>query len=531
MRIIIFIGVFFVSLSCSYSTPALERESDDELELLERFSSKQSCSITPTFKLRFNLELSEEILSDEFIILVADDIEGPCSVDLDCNDDALCVESCCQRSVVDAAFLADFRRYPLSQKRKERLIELSYQLSGDYKSILLTPKVPLDEKRQYRIIISDRVVSRDGYFLRRVKVLPFLTTSRESSRPIAELLSPEPMQTNIDRNLNRILIRFSRDVRRKENKAIRLRNTQGEYMLLSARSADGVCPARSGFFRCLILTPQNIFKPLTTWSVVFPDDIVDESSQTLFNRELSGFAFGEHFDFEDPYLEGTAFSFADHCLLVDAKASEAVDLKISSSKGETIWAIDESFFRLGIPISLPYYASLELFISDRCGNSIIENDHYVQRDVNEKLVISEIMVNPKGHEPDQEYIELYNWGDDLFIRGWSLMIGDKKRVELPDVLIPKRRYVLIVNEDYQSLTRDDPTPAKDTLFLRIKGLNLKNSGSSIRLLNAQSLLVSRYFGHFDMSAKKNEGLAIHRNLVERCDIAKNWQINDPSPGK
>ena len=101
------------------------------------------------------------------------------------------------------------------------------------------------------------------------------------------------------------------------------------------------------------------------------------------------------------------------------------------------------------------------------------------------VVINEVMANPAGKEPDQEWVELYNDGAaPVNIGGW-LFEDVGGQAQLPDLAIAPGQYALLVNSSYDESGWGDRPPAQGTLLIRLEQLaksGLSNAGEPLRLL-------------------------------------------------
>ncbi len=109
------------------------------------------------------------------------------------------------------------------------------------------------------------------------------------------------------------------------------------------------------------------------------------------------------------------------------------------------------------------------------------------------LVLNEIMANPAGKEPDQEWVELYNDGQErVSLVGWVLE-DSGQQTPLPDYEVAPGEYVLVVNASYREDSDADRKAAAGTMLLRVDRLGksgLSNSGEDLRLRNDAGQLMS-----------------------------------------
>ncbi len=111
------------------------------------------------------------------------------------------------------------------------------------------------------------------------------------------------------------------------------------------------------------------------------------------------------------------------------------------------------------------------------------------------VVINEVLANPIGAEPAQEWIELYNDGaEPVNLRGWTLSDGTGESV-LPDATLGPGRYALMVTAKFDVAPDWDVVPAPGVLLLSVSAIGkggLANSGEPLRLSTSEGVVVSRF---------------------------------------
>jgi hypothetical protein len=147
------------------------------------------------------------------------------------------------------------------------------------------------------------------------------------------------------------------------------------------------------------------------------------------------------------------------------------------------------------------------------------------------LVITEVLANPVGPEPEQEFVELYNDGLAMADLGHFVIedIGGTTTIPAGVVLMPGA-YALIVNLGYDVDSEYDPSPANGTLVVRVDKLGkggLKNDGEPLKLIDRRGKVVSR----FPPLPKPKSGLSVHR-IAPRVasDDTEGFARAEPTPG-
>lgn len=113
-----------------------------------------------------------------------------------------------------------------------------------------------------------------------------------------------------------------------------------------------------------------------------------------------------------------------------------------------------------------------------------------------QLSLHEIQSNPRGAEPDQEFIELFNAGDEPTALS-GIFLGDaadQLGTELPPFELPGKSYVLLVADSFDpSSDKDVPIPAGTPLLRMGKSLTrsgLRNGGETLYLRTAAGVRLS-----------------------------------------
>ncbi|AUX41055.1 hypothetical protein SOCE26_024600 [Sorangium cellulosum] len=110
------------------------------------------------------------------------------------------------------------------------------------------------------------------------------------------------------------------------------------------------------------------------------------------------------------------------------------------------------------------------------------------------VIINEVLSNPRGAEPSQEWVELYNDGDVPAELGRYVLADVGGETELPSTLLEPGAYALVVNEAYTPEDELDPPPCPEALLLRVPKLGnhgLSNTGEPLKLKEGGGAVMSR----------------------------------------
>ena len=142
------------------------------------------------------------------------------------------------------------------------------------------------------------------------------------------------------------------------------------------------------------------------------------------------------------------------------------------------------------------------------------------------VLITEVLADPLGKEPDQEFVEIVNLGSlEISLKGWMLDDNGDRNGDIisNDTLLAPGQVALFVAPTYNPNAGLDPSPdpAAKIIFLEtsIGSNGLKNSeAETIELFDANGVLVSSYNGEV---GSPKEGASVVRWLAELPDGCPN----------
>ncbi|MEA2697534.1 MAG: hypothetical protein QOI66_1805 [Myxococcales bacterium] len=145
------------------------------------------------------------------------------------------------------------------------------------------------------------------------------------------------------------------------------------------------------------------------------------------------------------------------------------------------------------------------------------------------VVITEVLANPAGKEPVQEFVELRNIGDaTVSLEG--LRLEDSRGGDvLPAVELAAGGYAVVVGAGYDPFSPVDVQPRATAVLVRldtrIGSDGLSNSGEAVHLRAAggpDAPVISSYGGWVDVSATAWSGRSVRRAADEACDRPASW---------
>ncbi len=146
------------------------------------------------------------------------------------------------------------------------------------------------------------------------------------------------------------------------------------------------------------------------------------------------------------------------------------------------------------------------------------------------MVLNEVLANPIGAEPDQEWVELTNDGvvsGDLA----DYVLEDAGGLTLlPSAVVAPGELVLLVNDSYDVDASFDVLPDDGTVLVRVPALGkngLSNSGEALLLRDPEGRVVSQ----FPASPKPHAGESVARVRPDALDSeASSFVRAAPTPG-
>ncbi|HEY4395813.1 MAG TPA: lamin tail domain-containing protein [Polyangia bacterium] len=248
-------------------------------------------------------------------------------------------------------------------------------------------------------------------------------------------------------------------------------------------------------------------------------------------------------DVTPPVLANVTVSAAGPCLDVsfttDEPSSGTIVIQAGGVEVDTPAGAGMTRFEVGIPLGgLPATtpAMVTVNATDLAGNTAVSPPFaFTTPAALPPIAITEVLANPKGPEPQQEYVELRNLGDaEVSLAGLRLE-DSKGGDDLPAETLAAGGYALVVTATYDPEEGSDPAPRAGTLLVRVDSRlgsdGLSNSGEAVQLVQGDAV-VSSYGGWVSVSAGSWNGSAVHRLVQTACDSSDAWNHTPlpPTPG-
>jgi hypothetical protein len=477
------------------------------------------------------------------VALVAWPTAGSCMLTPVC-DEGSCERGRCQTDpLTDADLRAALRGDPLDDA-----LPLSHVLSdssfGPATELRVTPLRPLAAHARHSLLVSARdrrgapLVDEHGVaaLLRR----DLVTAARGSSGPEPLLVSPPADAGNVPTDLARVETAFPRPIARDAAATLDLLGDDGSTLaLVDPQPCPGWLPDL-----CLSWRTAAPLSPGVAYQLG-AGTLRDGSGRLAVPPpEPALFRAGAGPDPAPPDLSQLALEERGRCVHAVLTAAEPLRLRISTGAAARELVAPAGPVDLGLALAGPPGAAVPVLVEawDLAGRRAERTFEHVLGDTFDPsappLALTEILANPRGREPAQEFVELVDLrptGPPLQHVGLRLVDGPAGALDLeagdplpPFTSVPGQR-LLVVPTAYDPAEGSDPAPAPGALLVRtdasLAGGGLKNgAGEALALVweagpNGPVLLDS-YGGWHDAGDLPGRSLA---RPAGGCDAPAAWR--------
>lgn len=229
------------------------------------------------------------------------------------------------------------------------------------------------------------------------------------------------------------------------------------------------------------------------------------------------------------------YPLAPGCLRLDNGTAT-----VQGPAGTTLWVLSSAFGwhsavvegggKFVVPLGQSNEgAHLDAWVFDLAGRSRAASVEIAPIEPVPHVIINEVMANPLGTEPAEEWVELVNAGAaSATMVGWKLR-DQAGEVELPPLRMEPGAFVLLVREDFAGGQAGDVAPVAGTTLVRLPSLGkngLTNSGEALSLVDQGGAVVSRY----PARASGLEGVSLARRTPDELDELAQGFGPHASPG-
>jgi len=356
----------------------------------------------------------------------------------------------------------------------------------------------------------------------------------------ATLVDPAAGATGVPLNLAAIVVHFPAAISWQTSGLVVCDGQ--EAPVPASAPADTPC-ADGGGGACYRVDLAGSLPPSTACAVSIAAGAVDADGAAVAPGTIGLFEDADAPDVTPPVLSAVAVAAAGPCLDVsfatDEPASGTIVVQAGGVEIDTPAGAGLTSFDVGIPLgALPpsTAATVTVNATDLAGNTAVSAPLAFTTPVAlPPVAITEVLANPAGPEPQQEYVELRNLGDADVPLGGLRLQDSKGGDDLPAETLAPGGYALVVTATYDPDEGSDPAPRAGTLLLRVDTRlgsdGLSNSGEAVQLVMGDAV-VSSYGGWVSVSAGSWNGKAVHRLVQTACDSSNAWNHTPlpPTPG-
>lgn len=454
-------------------------------------------------------------------------------------------------------------RDPLSQAEVGRLtgeepleggVALQEPVLGDSHAgpatrLTIAPRRALQPRARHSLLVflRDRsgaaIVDDEG--LAGVWRRELVTADEGSAGPEARLVRPLPDATGVPPNLARIDTAFARPVVLAVDARLALEAGDGAVLeLVAPEPCPGWVPGLCLRWRVegQVLADMSYRPGGGTLQDLLGRPAVPPATPTVFTTAAAP-------DSAAPVLADAALRVLGPCVYARFTASEPVQARLTiAGQGDEAAGgpgVITLALRLASPGSPGAALTAKLAVEDLAGNLAERALEAVLGDSSgPPLGLTEVLANPRGSEPAQEFVELADlrtggaaqawsglWLADLPVEAAQLAwaAGEAPGDPLPAFTTRPGERVLVVASGYDPGDGADPPPAAGTTLVRLDGSiaagGLKNAGEPLVLYfrpdAGPPVIVASYGNYIATDAAAHAGRSVVADPVA-CDLRRAW---------
>ncbi|HEY3355355.1 MAG TPA: lamin tail domain-containing protein [Polyangia bacterium] len=438
------------------------------------------------------------------------------------------------RGEADDAFLGDLANPPLGEARRARLVPGETALAGDGRRATWTPSVPLRYGARHTLLVGGAVrAADDGRPLAGPLAYGFVTEPAAAGAPTMRLVAPAD-GGSAPPNLRRMWIALS--------EAVAL--PAGAFAL-SGPAAPAVVagdPIGCGHGLCVPLDVAGRLQPGGEYRLAVAAGITDAAGRDLVEPEQApAFRADGADDRIAPVIGQVEPTAADGCLVVRWVSSEPADSRLTATLGAVSLTVHDPtpVILHEVGVRLPPGGGVARFLAASADLAALAAEAGASVPIADlpRVAITELLPNPHGPEPAQEWVELRNLGaTPVALAGFVLAAGPGIQSALPPAVLPPGGYAVVGGASYDPFQGEDPPPAPGAVVIhvsdgRVAG-GLTNAGEALTLSDGAGRLVSRYGGYLDVGSQDTEGHSVVRVGQDACDVRTSFVLSEgaPTPG-
>ncbi len=407
------------------------------------------------------------------------------------------------------AFLSDLRNPPLSQSRRDDLVATTVALADDRLCASVAPLRPLAPEAPYVLAVSGALRDEEGRQLGDSFAWSFTTGPMSAGAPELAVRFPagEAESPAAPTNLARVVVEFSEPVGGVDDDSLRMEGAE-THVARAERWCEG----------CWSIEIDAPLAKGAAYAIVAGDAIRDADGEGPFGGEAGGQPIvrtGMTPDAAPPIIGAAQVEAAGGCLVGRWVTDEPATSALMAAFVPQFTLVHE----VGVPVPAGSYA-VWIESSDWADGRTLQGPIAIVLPETAAITITEVMANPAGAEPGQEWIEIVNLDESAVdLGGWR--IADSTGEDFLPVAAPldPGAAALIVGASYDPLEGSDPPPHPSAAIVRLTSAigdgGLRNSGEPVRLIDADGRVVSSFRG-----IETAQGRSAVR--VGACDVAASW---------
>ncbi len=260
-------------------------------------------------------------------------------------------------------------------------------------------------------------------------------------------------------------------------------------------------------------------------------------------ERTASFQTGDAADLAAPVVT-TALRVSDGCAVLRLVGDEPVwVVPAVSSTDSARLGVDPIWPSTQVEVSVDLHSAssaptLHLAFRDLADNQVEATFGPLENLVSPQWAISEVLSNPAGPEPTQEWVEILRLGSGPgSLAGFR--IGDESATDsLPEVIVEAGQRALAVPAGFNEHEPSDVSASSGTPIVRIRGgtlgeSGLANGGETVLLLDPVGRIESAFTPSFDASSTSWSGRSLERIRPAGCDVRANVapnQTHSATPG-
>ncbi|HTU61938.1 MAG TPA: lamin tail domain-containing protein [Polyangiales bacterium] len=432
----------------------------------------------------------------------------------------------------DTALLDDLEKLPLSATHLSRSVAIRHRWDGE--RLAIEPLDALDPGRVYTLALPRKA----ALGMKAPLVAELRVDDSAHAGAAVRATFPPAEAASVPTDLAEALISFDGIVHGSAS-ALWIEDDRGFAHPARTEAVD--CKRYdSAAISCTRLVPERALEPARRYVLRSGSALLDSHGAVVTELQ-AGFSTQLDLQDEPATLQATTCAIDELALPVGCAliTDERVELQLFQNPGVRVLA-ELSEQRVAVlPASMNEPLLFTGLFADRTYTLIVEtidgSRHAEQiswplktAPVLATLMISEVYADPNGGEPEQEYVELWNFGNEAQSLAGLHLSDDPKAPgsQLPEQasIAPGAR-ALLVSDNFDPHDSRDPAPAPGSLLVRVgktvTRAGLSNSGERLYLRSADGYRVSTA----PAQPTPREGRCLARNAQN-----SEWSLAECTPG-